>query len=224
MMFHMDKIFEKYYLVKVNTTITITFANLTQSSITWEVSLNKGLSWVGMNMDVSVRGCLSWVNYWWRHSPLWTAPFPRQRVWSYAKVEKYSTADQGKWVCIHLFLSALDCGRNMTSCLKFLDITWKCEPFLSCFLSGYFITITMKVNYPPLGSVCVCVYLLLLKCFCFKIKGTITQNKNHIISVLRDTHEYQDFHYVFKAGFKLIILLSWLSELMFRVCIKACMV
>jgi hypothetical protein len=51
-------------IISVSTTITITFVNLTQSRITWKVSLNNGLSATCWPMGKSVRGWLSWVNDW----------------------------------------------------------------------------------------------------------------------------------------------------------------
>ena len=89
--------------------IMVSFVILTQSSITWEDSLNEGLSRIGW----PIGGCLIY-SLMWRPSLLWAAPFSR-RVSELCKngENELSTSKRGA-----LLLSLCsDSGSDVVSCL-----------------------------------------------------------------------------------------------------------
>lgn len=70
-------------------------------------------------------------------SPLWIVSFHHRQeiltnvsednecIWWYWRVENARQTQTRKWACTHSFLSALDCGHDVNSSLKFL-------PWLPC--------------------------------------------------------------------------------------------
>lgn len=55
-----------------------------------------------------------------RPGPLWVVLSPRHEVLTYKSEETELNISQQVGKCVHPFLSAFDCGSDVTSCLKSL--------------------------------------------------------------------------------------------------------